>query len=180
MRNGDWFLTFTGKKFYPIDPSPDDICIEDIAHALAHVCRFGGHCGGFYSVAQHSVLVSQICKQATFQGLMHDATEAYVGDMVRPLKLQLPDYQIVEDRVWEAICEQFVIAKTMHSEVKFADNVALNTERRDLFNCDTYGDWNLQDYPPLPERIEILPPFLAKEFFLDRYRELHRHFYGKP
>ena len=83
-RKGDWFLTYTGRQFWPLDPRPEDICIRDIAHHLSLCCRFNGACRVHYSVAQHSVMVANILPAPLrFWGLMHDATEAYVGDMVR-------------------------------------------------------------------------------------------------
>src|SRR5690242_11754504 len=86
-RRGDWMQTYTGRRFWPLDPRVDDIDIGDIAHHLSLVCRFAGACREFYSVAQHCVGVSYVCdpKDALW-GLLHDAAEAYVGDMVRPLK----------------------------------------------------------------------------------------------
>jgi uncharacterized protein len=89
-KRGDWIQTYTGRRVYPLDPSPEDIDIADIAHALSNVCRFTGHVREFYSVAQHSVIVSE-CVPAPFAllGLMHDAPEAYIGDISRPLKKSL-------------------------------------------------------------------------------------------
>jgi len=95
-----WFLTASGKRFWPLDPRPEDICIEDIAHALSHICRFGGHVREPYSVAQHSVIVSMIVKpENALYGLLHDAAEAYAGDMVRPLKRGMPAYRSIESAV---------------------------------------------------------------------------------
>lgn len=174
QRIGDWFVTFEGMKFYRLDPRPEDICIEDIAHALSHVCRFGGHSRKFYSVAQHSVLVSDLCHVATFQGLMHDATEAYCGDMVRPLKYSLPHYRVIEQRIWEAICERFQIPKTMHPEVKRADNTVLMTERRDICTPSNHR-WSLQDeFPPMEAVIEPWSPIEAKLMFMERFEFLRQ------
>lgn len=174
---GDWFTTYTGKKFYPVTPKPEDVCIEDIAHALSNVCRFGGHCRSHYSVGQHSVLVSHILaphgKQVQFYGLMHDATEAYVGDMVRPLKQSLPDYQVVEERVWEAICEKFNIISILPPVVKWADNIALMTERRDIIHpCPDEWIIRPEDYPPMPFRVVPFPPEKSEALFLEHFERL--------
>src|SRR5438128_12538670 len=83
---GDWMQTYTGRAFYPLDPRLDDICIEDIAHALSMLCRYGGQCQEFYSVAEHSVLMSYaVNPQHALWALLHDATESYMGDLIRPL-----------------------------------------------------------------------------------------------
>lgn len=172
MRQGDWFLTYTGRQFYPIDPHPEDVCIEDISHALSMVCRFGGHVRTFYSVAQHSVIVSHLCPHSAFQALMHDATEAYVGDMVRPLKRQLSAYRLVEAGVWCAICGHFNIPVEMAPEIKAADNVALMTERRDLLT-PTEHKWSLEEqYPPMDEVIVPLMPDEACALFMNRFEML--------
>ena len=103
-RKGDWFVTYSGKQFWPLDPQPQDVCVRDIAHHLSLVCRFGGAVRTHYSVAQHSLIVADILPpRLKLRGLLHDATEAYVGDMVRPLKRFMPDYREVENKVWAAI-----------------------------------------------------------------------------
>jgi len=161
-----WFLTHTGKQFWPLDARPDEIDIEDIAHGLSHICRFGGHCRHFYSVAQHSVLVS---RAVTFRklGLLHDATEAYIGDMVRPLKLQMPEFNAIESKLWSVIAERFGLPLDMPPEIKQADNAALMAERRDLFDPSSYP-WGIVE-EPLPERVIPMNPDEAKKFFLDEY-----------
>jgi hypothetical protein len=86
-RRGDWMQTFTGRAFYPLDPRPEDIDPVDIAHALSLICRYGGHSSRFYSVAEHCVLMSHaVAPEHALWALLHDATEAYLGDMIRPLK----------------------------------------------------------------------------------------------
>src|SRR3954471_16493110 len=89
---GPYLQTVSGRWVNPFDPEPDQLDAGDIARALANQCRFGGHCRVFYSVAQHSVIVSELVEQCggdaedVFAALMHDATEAYLGDMPHPLK----------------------------------------------------------------------------------------------
>ena len=173
LRHGGWFLTSTGKQFFPLDPRAEDICIEDIAHALSNVCRFGGHCRDFYSVAQHSVHVSDLVPpEHAMLGLMHDATEAYIGDMVRPLKLCMPDYQEAEARLWTVIAAKFGLPEIFPGCVKEADNVALMTERRDLV-IHTPHVWSVKAEPD-EAQIRAWSPRLAKKHFLNRYRELKR------
>lgn len=172
QRIGDWILTYTGKKFWPLDPRVAEICIEDIAHALANTCRFGGHCKAFYSVAQHSLLVSRFCTEAPLQGLMHDAAEAYIGDMVRPLKQDMPDFRRVEESIWRAICGKFDLEPRLHAEVKEMDNVALVTERRDLLSAAA-DRWALEEhYKPVFGSIHPMIPYAAELAFLVRFKEL--------
>lgn len=164
-RVGDWILTYTGKKFYVMDPRPEDICIEDIAHGLSNMCRFSGQCRTFYSVAQHSLIVSDHCPDAELQGLMHDATEAYIGDMVRPLKHSMPAYKTAELKLWACICEKFGMPIDMHPQVKAADNRALMTERRDLMITSDH-EWSIaKDFPPYAFQIEPWSPAYAKDHF---------------
>lgn len=182
---GHWMQTYSGGKFWPLAPRAEDIRIQDIAHALSLICRFGGHCTEFYSVAQHSVLVSRLVPaRMAMWGLLHDAPEAYIGDIPRPLKRQLwfrpdpHDPQVNHLRAAEAILHQVVRLALPHycehDDVKFlikADNVALRTEARDLMGDPQDWDWP-DDIKPLLERIEPLPPQQAEALFMFRYKEL--------
>lgn len=105
-RSGDWIQTATGGQFWPMDPQPDEIDINDIAHALAMLCRFGGHCLRFYSVAEHSVLLSHaVPPEHALWALLHDATEGYLVDMPRPIKAFLPGYKEAEAGIVRAVIE---------------------------------------------------------------------------
>lgn len=105
-----WLQTFTGRRVDLFAPLPEQIDIEDIAHALAHECRYAGHVREFYSVAQHSVIVSDLCEtEDALWGLLHDASEAYLGDVVKPLKVTgaFAEYRKLEARMQAAICCRF-------------------------------------------------------------------------
>lgn len=143
MRRGDWMQTYTGKKFWPLDPDPAEIDILDIAHALSNACRYAGHVMRFYSVAEHSVLVSMHVSDPNQKwALLHDASEAYLVDMPRPVKRFLPGYQEAETRLMAAICERFGLPPEMPDEVKDIDNRILVDEREVLMAPSTL-DWNL-------------------------------------
>jgi len=126
----------SGKWFNVFKPNPDDIELKDIAHALANQCRFTGHVKEFYSVAEHSVLVSQYCLSSDAKwGLLHDASEAYLSDIARPIKKHPdfgPFYLEAEQRVMNAICEKFEMELEMPASVKEADDMLLRMEARDL------------------------------------------------
>jgi hypothetical protein len=173
-RKGDWILTSTGRRFWPLDPRPEDIDIEDIAHALSHLCRYGGHCREYYSVAQHSVLVSYICppNQALW-GLLHDAAEAYLCDVPRPIKTMLPGYATMEGIVMAAIIKRFNLTPTREpDEVRLADNVLLATEMRDLMRPNDWIATNLKGVHPLADPVLPIPPRDARLWFLTRYSNL--------
>lgn len=125
--------TLSGKQFDYLSATIDDIDIEDIAVALSNICRFSGHLPEFYSVAQHSVLCSQLVSpEFAFEALMHDAAEAYCQDIPAPLKALLPDYREIEKRTDQLIRFKFGLPLEEASVVKYADLTMLATERRDL------------------------------------------------
>ncbi len=98
-RKGDWMQTCSGLKIWPMDPRPEEICLNDIAHALSMICRFSGHTKKFYSVAEHSVFVSHHVKsENAIYGLLHDSSEAYISDIIRPVKVFVPEYKKIENR----------------------------------------------------------------------------------
>lgn len=168
-----WIQVHSGGKFRLDIPASRDVRIDDIAHALAHLCRYTGHTKSFYSVAQHSVIVSHLVPpELALCGLLHDATEAYIGDLSRPLKALCPNYRGIEAMVWLAIAERFQLPQFMPHEVKRADNIALLTERRDLLGAGPdWGDWT-KAFDPMPETIEPLGPHMARALFLNRYEDL--------
>jgi 5'-deoxynucleotidase YfbR-like HD superfamily hydrolase len=170
-----WILTYTGRKFWPLTPRPEDVCIEDIAHALANMCRYTGHCAQHYSVAQHAVLVSFAVPPAfALKGLMHDASEAYLPDLASPVKRHpiMAPYRAAEERIMNAIGVAIGLTRPLEpAEVKIADGRMLATEARDLLQT-MHPDWSIP-FEPYPDRITPWSPADAKRAFLNRYNELH-------
>lgn len=132
-REGGWIQLISGEPFWPLDARPEDIHISDIAWSLGMQCRFGGHCLRRYSVAEHSVLVSRLVPpKYALWGLLHDATEAYLVDLPRPIKRCLPEYSRHEDDLARVIAERFGLPWPMPEDVKIADTGALLIERAQL------------------------------------------------
>lgn len=173
-RRGDWIQTFTGKAFWPMDPRPEDIDIEDIAHALAMKCRFSGHCLEFYSVAQHSVLVSRSCPEAPLWALLHDAAEAYLPDVARPVKRFLTGFKEIEERVERCVAERFGLPWPMPESVKRADLEALATEQRDVMGTAPMSWGSLLGVRTWDRKIEPTRPVPAKVLFLSEFKRLTR------
>lgn len=154
-RYGDWIQTFTQRRFYPLDPRPDDINVLDIAHALSHLCRFAGHTNRLYSVGEHSLHVADQVRQrggnATMQlaALLHDAPEAYIVDLPRPIKHDpsMSAYRDAEVRIAVCVETRFNLPPYAleHPIVKEADNDMLLTERRDLLSSrpESDTDWSM-------------------------------------
>ena len=173
MKRNNWFQTVSGKAFPLPDFKPSDFHIEDIAHALSLVCRFSGHCLAFYSVAQHSVLASQIVPdQFRMWALLHDASEAYMSDVVAPFKDQLPQYKELEKKVMQAICIRFAIPMEMPAQVAMADLTVLATEKRDLLLPEPQPWDCLEGVLPMETKIQPWPWAKAKQIFLETFKEL--------
>lgn len=169
---GDWMQLFSGRRFFPMDPRPEEIEPVDIAHALSLICRYGGHAQRFYSVAEHCVLLSRwVAPEHALWALLHDASEAYVGDMVRPLKRQLPDYEAAEGRVIEAVAARFGLTCPMPPEVKDADNRILLDERAAILGPVEYP-WAVEHLEPLGVRVSGWSPPVAEDRYLERLMEL--------
>lgn len=170
----DWIQTVTGRAFWPLSPRPQDVCILDIAHALSMKCRYTGHCRSFYSVAQHSVLASKIVPPCdALWALMHDATEAYLPDVARPVKRLLPGFREIEDRLMEVIAGVFSLQGPMPDSVKRADLILLATERRDLMSLPPYRWTSIEQVQASHETIEPWEPDRAAMEFLIRFNVLN-------
>lgn len=171
-KTGGFFTTYTGKNFNPITPTIDTINIQDIANALSNICRFGGHCNQFYSVAQHSVFVSTLCDdEDALIGLLHDASEAYIGDMVRPLKYTdaMTPFREVENHISDLIVKKFSLKSHMTKSVKDADNLMVLSEANALFS--PVPSWAESD-KPLVDCDYTWSPEEAKNSFLERYKDI--------
>ncbi|MGY8666255.1 hypothetical protein Q3C01_28440 [Bradyrhizobium sp. UFLA05-109] len=164
LRSGAWF-DFCA-------PASSDFTIEDIAHGLANTCRYSGQCDDFYSVAEHSILVSQVADGCEFEALLHDAAEAFVGDITRPLKQMLPDYKKIEIEVERAILDRFGISWPLPEKVKLADLRVLAAEQRQIMpeGTDTWA--REQRVDPAPIVVRHLSPKDAKRIFLERFEAL--------
>lgn len=186
-RNGNWMQTYTGNRFFPLDPRPDDFNLLDIAHSLSMQCRYNGHVTNFYSVAEHSVLVSQVIEQETenrglaLWGLLHDASETYIGDMVRPLKLSLSEFSMIENKILWAMGEAFNLqlagqvgsetACPIPEEVAAVDTRILVDEKNTLMAA-TLHRWDVQGIMPTGAVIQMWSPENAEKAFIQRFEEL--------
>jgi 5'-deoxynucleotidase YfbR-like HD superfamily hydrolase len=191
MSRQPWIQTYTGKAFELLDPKPEQIDIVDIAHALSNLCRFTGHSKQHYSVAQHSCLVATITERMWWEehgspcpppvllaALLHDAPEAYVGDVSTPLKIALrgegtiSEYDVIERRIANAIEARFLDGKRLDIDalIKRADLTALATEHCDLFDGPPPRNWGLTLPEPWAGRVTPWSLNLARREFLHAFR----------
>jgi len=175
-----WMQTYTGIVFNPVDPREEDVRLADIGHALANICRFNGHCRKFYSVAQHSLFVAELLMdtrlilnvnsasqgKAFCAALLHDAAEAYLGDIIRPLKPVFDGFKVTESHLLRCIHRAFglIVSTDVESTIKHCDAVALATEARDLMGPPPRSWESLVE--PSPTRIRPLPPKIAEDAWL--------------
>ena len=176
---GPFLQTVSGRRVNPFDPDPSQLDVGDIARALANICRFGGHSRVFYSVAQHSVIVSELVEQRggdaddVFAALMHDASEAYLGDMPHPIKHRSAlgaAFKAAEEHLELALRERFRI-KADVPEIKRADRALLATERR-VFSAENWHWPELDGVEPPELELVAWPPDEAAAAFARRYAEL--------
>ncbi len=194
LRNNAWIQTATGRRVEPFNMRVEDVCIQDIAKHLSKLCRFVGATSELYSVAQHSVLVSQnVQRELAMLGLLHDAGEAYLSDIPRPWKNLLfvrsdeanilaRSFKDAEDSLLEVILQALGVKPSsffqkltpLTARIKHADLTLLVTEARDLMQ-PLHPDWEFQEcngYQALEEKIIPLGPLAAEHLFLNRYHEL--------
>lgn len=166
-------ITVSGGEYFDLlNPTQYDYPIEVVANALANICRYTGHVTRFYSVAEHSVLVSQaVPEKYALEGLLHDASEAFVGDVSSPLKKLLPEYQKIEDGVQAAIAKHFNLIYPFPHEIHEADKRVYWSERQTI----APGKDRLW-HQELRASRKVTPagmtPIMAKRMFLSRFKEL--------
>lgn len=173
-----WIQTFTGIKFWLTNPRIEDICIEDISHALSMICRYSGHSKFFYSVAQHSVIASTLCEDdIRLAVLLHDASEAYLGDVTKPLKCCFGGkYSYMEDKIQSAINYKYGLCLYPSDilKIKMADLQMLKLEATSVLMNEPIEDWHI-DLPDQHKYINISvswDPEYAKKCFMKRFFEL--------
>lgn len=170
---GDWMQTFSGKRFYPLAPHPADVDIVDIAHHLSMICRYGGAAKFHYSVAQHCVLMAECApREHKLRALLHDAAEAYVGDMVRPLKKsrEMIGFGIAERAVELAVCNALKISYPIANDVVHdLDNRILLDEREQVMTV-TDHDWSVEG-ESLGVIIDEWKQAYARQRFLRAYEQ---------
>lgn len=171
-KRGNWLQTYTGKMFFPMDPRPEEIDINDIAGALSKACRYGGHCKHFYSVAEHSVLMSQIAKKDDkLAALLHDASEAYLADIPRPVKPYLENYASIENGIMWAISKKFGFAWPLPPSVKELDNNMLADECQQIMEKIPHR-WNMGFGKPMGVKVQLWAPEQAEAEFLAQFAKL--------
>jgi hypothetical protein len=171
---GATIMLFSGNYFDFERPNECQWTFEDIAHGLAMTCRFAGQSKRFYSVAEHSVYVSQLVPpELAWDALLHDAAEAFICDMAKPLKELLPDYKKIEKVVEAAIAERYGLIEPMPPEIKLADIQMLRAEQLQIMQNNDDWEWTF-DVPEPDISIAALGPVEAKALFIARAAELAR------
>jgi 5'-deoxynucleotidase YfbR-like HD superfamily hydrolase len=177
-----WIITHSGKKFYHLNPQPEMIDIYDIAHSLSLLCRWTGHTRFHYSVAQHSCYVSRIVKpEIALEALLHDASEAYLGDMNRPLKhftAAGPAYLAIEEQVEAVIFKKFGVPYPLPEGVKDADTQMLYAEKAQLMTITEATQYEARkwgrDETQANVEIKEWTPKFAELMFLHRFEQLYK------
>lgn len=172
-RAGDFMQTATGRKFWPMDPRAEEVFVEDIAHALSLQCRYAGHCLRFYSVAEHSVLIARHLRwegvDVALWALLHDASEAYLVDVPRPVKPYLDGYKAAEAKVMAAVCDRFGLPNEMPAMVHDADNRIIADELVNLVPMDWHVRYAGQE---LCVELRYWSPEKAREEFMATFDAL--------
>lgn len=175
-RNGDWIQTFTGRQFWPLDPRADEVDIRDIAHSLSLQCRYNGHCNRFYSVAEHSVLVCWAASPAVkLTALLHDAAEAYLCDLPRPVKHSVTGYKEAEQVVERVIAERFGLEFPFPDEVHSLD-ARICLDERDQVMGPLPAPWGepFASLTPLGTTLNCWSPDIAEKWFLHMFDVVSR------
>jgi hypothetical protein len=176
-RAGDWMITYSGRRFWPLDPRPDDVSWVDIAHALSLSCRYGGHAQRFYSVAEHSVLLARYFGRLgqpllSRYALLHDGAEAYVADVIRPIKRQLPAFRRIEAPIEAQILVLVGLDPEIPAAVAEADSAIVADEATALFGAERIEATGWRLPAPLGVPIECWPAHYAEIQWAATFRAL--------
>lgn len=166
-----WCRTYTGAQVFFDKPEDSTITFLDIAHQLANLSRFTGASNSPYSIAQHSVLVAYHCPENAWEGLMHDASEAFLNDIPKPLKVLLPDYQKIEDRFSVWLSERFKFQYPFPDEVHTADLRLLATEMRSMM---AQSDHESLKCLPFNYKIRPVSHIKARKLFLSAFEDIRK------
>lgn len=172
QRKGGWIDTFTGVKFYPLDPRIEDVNILDVAHALSMLCRYNGHCDRFESVSEHSVLLTRRLRRLGYKvhvlqwALLHDAPEAYISDVTRPVKPYLSGYKGIEAGLMAVIAERFGLEGQEPCAVKEYDRRMCEDERRQNMK---HVEWDGDPVEPIGVDLQFWTPERAELEFMREY-----------
>lgn len=188
---GGWNECYTGTRFYTFDPRPADVRIDDIAHSLSLQCRYNGNCKRFYSVAEHSCLLADYVEHTppwprtgvpndtnfaarardALTALMHDAAEAYIGDLIRPVKHRMPEFKQLESLIEHCVFPVYGLDPVLPPWMKDLDSRILCDERRQVMLTQT-NEWSTDQLKPLGVRIQFWPPARAEFEFRRRFNYL--------
>jgi uncharacterized protein len=172
--SGPTIMLHSGATLDFLNPRASDFTLDDIAHGLSNICRYAGQCDRFYSVAEHSILVSEVTETFKLEALMHDAAEAFLGDVTRPLKQVVPEFKVLERNIQQAINERFGLSDITLAEIKTADLSVLAAEQAQIMPAGL-SDWAVgAGITPAAIRVSYLQPTEAKTRFLTRYHQLNR------
>lgn len=171
--NSVWMQCYSGTMFHMLDPKPEEMLLIDIAHGLSNICRYNGQCKSFYSVAEHSVWVSHVVPYSLRKAaLLHDMSEAWIGDMTRSLKHSMRKYLRVEEKIMMCGAQKFGFDWPLHPLVKEADNTVLANEVPYCVGTQT-RKWYLPNPPSPYVNIEFWTPEKARARFLERFWEIN-------
>ncbi|MGO7545441.1 hypothetical protein AB9E34_06670 [Rhizobium leguminosarum] len=172
IKSGPSIMLASGSWFDLLDPWSSEFTINDIAQGLSNICRYAGQCKSFYSVAEHSIHVADTVDAYKLEALLHDAAEAFLGDITRPLKQLLPQYKEIEASVEDAILQRFGLDAKAKATVKAADLRVLAAEQAQLMPAGTDFWANSSGVESAAIQVEFLSPITARDRFLSRFAEL--------
>ena len=173
MTDNRWMQTFTGRKYWPLNPRIEDICIEDIAHHLSQKVRYTGACIWLYTVGQHSCLVCDLApSRLKLKGLMHDGGETYLPDAGKPIKGDLIGFKEIEKRNQDLIDYKYHVPDDPEGIIKYIDNRILVDERQQVMTKTDYEWPQIVGLEPFGIKIERWEPERTKAEFLKRFYKL--------